>query len=147
LVRAASGRASRVKPGRAATGAALGVAALAAALALASCGGKVPNPLSRERVVREERQTLADGETALFTLDAGKYRAEVTARGDPVSVEWRGADCPASGETSSYIGTCELVTQGQLLVRNPHGAAGPGRVAVASGGPAEIAVKVTKLPL
>jgi hypothetical protein len=131
LVRAASGRASRVKPGRAATGAALGVAALAAALALASCGGKVPNPLSRERVVREERQTLADGETALFTLDAGKYRAEVTARGDP----------------SSYIGTCELVTQGQLLVRNPHGAAGPGRVAVASGGPAEIAVKVTKLPL
>ncbi len=121
--------------------------AAAAALALASCAGGARNPLARERVVREERQLLADGESALFTLASGKYRVEVVARGDPVSVEWRGADCPASGEAMSYIGTCEFVTEGQVLVRNPRGAASGAGPPSAAGGPAEIAVKVTKLPL
>jgi hypothetical protein len=121
--------------------------AAAAALALASCSGGGRNPLAREKLVREERQALADGESALFTLESGKYRVEVASRGDPVSVEWRGADCPASGETTSYIGTCEFVTQGQLLVRNPRGAAPGARADSAAGGTAEITVKVTKLPL
>ncbi len=55
----------------------------AAALALASCAGGARNPLARERVVREERQPLADGESALFTLASGKYRVEVETNFGP----------------------------------------------------------------
>jgi hypothetical protein len=123
------------------------LAAAAAVLALASCSGGARNPLAREKPVREERQPLADGESALFTLASGKYRVEVASRGDPVSVEWRGGDCPASGAAMSYIGTCEFVTEGQLLVRNPRGGAPGSRADSAGGDTAVITVKVTKLPL
>ncbi len=117
----------------------LPLAALVLALAAGACGKGVPNPLARNRVVLSQKQTLADGESMFFTLESGKYRAEVTAAGDPVSVAWRGAVCPGSAETRSWSGTCEFVTEGQIVVQNPRESG--------SGAPANVALTVTKLAI
>jgi hypothetical protein len=113
-----------------------GLAGCAVALAaLASCGGR--HPFERQRAVLEERRPLADGESVLFPLEPGKYRAEVTSAGDGVTVEWRGAPCGLSAETKAYTGTCDFVGEGQLLVRNPRESG--------QGAPANLFVRVTKL--
>src|SRR5512139_2698444 len=102
---------------------------------LAGCAGD--GPLTRRRVLIEEHRFLADGESLMVPLESGRYRAEVRATGDRVTVEWRGAPCGLSPETSSYEAVCEFVGEAQLVMRNPRES---GR-----GGAAELRVKVVKI--
>ena len=76
-------------------------------------------PKPKDKVVCDTLVVLADGASHIFKLDPGTYKLDITASGDGASVEWIGAACPGSTETSSLSTVCNLAQTGQLIVENP----------------------------
>ena len=71
-------------------------------------------------VIANRYDTIQDGHSLSWKLEPGLYRAELTANGDGVTVDWIAANCPkAVTQTQTFSGICELPGTGQLVVTNP----------------------------
>ena len=87
---------------------------LVAALILSACSlGE------SDRTLVDQGMWLKDGQAVSWPLDAGRYKLEMTASADGASVEWIGAACPGTGETTQYSSICDLPQTGQIIVKNP----------------------------
>ncbi len=85
---------------------------------MTACGGG--NSTTPGAVVINDNQTLGEGVYVTYILNAGSYKAELTASNNGVIVEWiGGANCPVSSEKKTYSNSCTLTQQGQLKITNP----------------------------
>lgn len=70
-------------------------------------------------VVIDESQSLQEGASRSYTLNAGAYRADVASSLSGVTVTWDGATCPTYSESKNYIGTCQVKAGGKVTITNP----------------------------
>jgi len=90
-----------------------------------------------DRVIIDELITLDDGQSRIFKLDPGRYKLDITASNDGVSVEWLGSSCPKSDQKKEYSLICEMPKDGQLIISNP--------TVLGLGRSSTVTIKLTKL--
>jgi len=72
-----------------------------------------------DKVIAEDLLILKEGEQRIFKLDPGTYKLELTSSGDGASIEWVGASCQNTLETSSLTTVCRFTQIGQVIIGNP----------------------------
>jgi len=102
------------------------------AVVLSSCSGRIG-----DKVIVEDLIVLEDGGQRIFKLDPGTYKLELTSSGDGASVQWVGASCPTTDETTSLTTVCKYSQIGQVIVSNP--------TSLGLGQPISITLKLTRL--
>lgn len=70
--------------------------------------------------VIEETQTLPEGMSRSYTLNAGTYRADVTSSRRGVSVKWEGTNCATYSESLNYVGACKVKAGTRVTITNPN---------------------------
>ncbi len=117
------------------------VGVLGSLVALAGGCGRTedpPTPKPVDIVVVNYHDWLKDGGAVSWALTPGRYKVELTASEDGVSVVWEGSNCPGSSSaTKSFSVICDMPQAGQLIVKNP--------TTFGTGPSSSVTVQVTKL--
>lgn len=103
----------------------LGILVVALIIGLTRVGPALINhnpsarPVLTDQVLVDWHGSLKDGERISWKLPAGSYRLELTASNDGDTVEWLGSNCPATQPMTSLSTSCQMSSDGQLIVTNP----------------------------
>ncbi len=109
----------------------LALAVTAASTGLLGCGAS-------DEIIVDRMVSIADGAGHSFKLEPGRYKVDVTASDDGVTVKFIGCSCPGSEhETQAFSSICELTQTGQVVLDNP--------TILGSGAGSTVTVKITKL--
>jgi hypothetical protein len=98
--------------------------------------GRRSSSLLPTRVVIDQARVLRDGESLSWHLLSGRYQLEMTASDDGATVEWIGGNCPTTQPMRQLSTSCEMRSEGQLIIKNPS--------TFGLGAPVSVTVKVTR---
>lgn len=94
-------------------------------------------PYVTDQVIINDLKILNDGAAVTYRLEPGNYELEMTASEDGAGTEWVGSNCAKTGQMKQLGTTCNLPTQGQLIISNPTN--------FGLGKQVSVTIKVTKL--
>jgi hypothetical protein len=94
-------------------------------------------PYVTDQVIVNDSNVLKDGAGISLPLAPGHYRLEMTASSDGATAEFVGGNCGKTEATRQLDISCNMASQGQLVITNP--------TVFALGADVSVTVKVTKL--
>lgn len=85
-----------------------------------ACGcDNLNRAISTDTVILEKAMQLQDGSGSSWNLSAGRYKLELSSANGGADVEWIGASCTGASESQQYSVICDMLTNGQLIIKNP----------------------------